>query len=158
MTPIGADDVTTTELETPTRVLPIESMGTDVAWPQRTRWYDRTPVLLAAGFLGIVGLIALAVSVVTVSDESTRAPRPATTMATPSTPTLQATDTATPGSLDRPSPSPTQPPGALVNADPGLIAETENPSQPSQLATDRYPHWWHRHPPRWLVGPSDGLP
>jgi hypothetical protein len=153
MTPIGAGDVTTTELETPTRVLPIESTGKDVAWPQRTRWYDRTPVLFAAGLLGIAGLIALAVSVVTVSDESTRAPRPATTVSTPPKPTLQAPDTATAAPVDPPSPSVTQPP-AVVNADPGPIAETEDqgPALSLQPTMDPYPHWRHRLLQRWLVG------
>ena len=158
MAPIDTDDMTTTELETPTRGLPTESMWLDTAPPQRTQWYDRTPVLLAAGLLGIVGLIALAVSVVSVSEESTRTPHPATTVSTPSTPALRAPDTTAPGSVDPPSPSMTQPPGAAVNEDPGPIAETEDPVPSSPADPDWHPHRWHRHLPRWLVGAGEGLP
>jgi hypothetical protein len=157
MTPIGTDD-TTTELETPTGVLPTESMATNGGWPQPTRWYDRTPVLLAAGLVGIVGLIALAVSVVSVSEESTRTPHPATTVSTPSTPALRAPDTAAPSPLD-PSPSSVPPPpAAVVNEDPGPIAETEDPLPTSRPDTDWYPHRWHRRLPWWLVGAGGGLP
>src|ERR1700733_10789046 len=97
MAPIGTDDTTTAELETPTLLLPTVRAGT---WPERTPWHQRSGVALVAGLVGIVGLITLAVSVVTVSDDSIRPSSPP-----PTTTSTQAPVTSTP-----PAPLTTAPP------------------------------------------------
>ena len=160
MVNIGTDDPVTVTLETPTLVSPaVQDVGNPPP-PQAMPWYDRRPVLLAAGFLGIVGLLVLAVSVVSVSDQSTRPPQPTTTVSTPSIPTRQAPEPAAPPVDNSLAPTPFPPPQPPTSAtddapppDTGPIAETIDP-MPPQPAPGHYRRWLHRNFPGFFGAPG----
>jgi hypothetical protein len=159
MAPIGTQDTSTAELETPTQVLPAVRAVTS---SERTPWHQRPGLALAAGLVGVVGLIALVVSVVTVSDESTRPSAPApTTQTAPAQPKSQqpadpplATSLA-PTSVPLPPPSVSAAAGAPED---GPTAETITAAPPpapeDQPAPGRYRRWLHHNFPGLFGGPG----
>jgi hypothetical protein len=160
MAPIGTEDTTTAELETPTQVLPAVRAATS---SERTAWHQRPGLALVAGLVGVVGLIALAVSVVTVSDESTRSSTPApTTQTAPAQPTNQRMPPpplATSSSPTSLSPTTVPPPQQSVSAaagapEDGPTAETITaaPVPDEQPAPGRYRRWLHRNFPGLFGG------